>query len=210
MSALCKVALSSLLALASVPSSAATIINAVADPGSALVSISVVAGDDFTNNGPYSSNNTAYIADEGKYGFLQTFLLHYDKSHNGIYSGVVSGSFDILLAANDIYLGVLTDVNGLLATDPANGAIYQTAPGHATIFRGFEADDYVTVTPVGNIISVKYHLVNGNPFALDDARFGVASLDVPEPASWAMMIGGFGLMGAALRYRRGKQAVKFA
>jgi hypothetical protein len=26
---------------------------------------------------------------------------------------------------------------------------------------------------------------------------------VPEPASWAMMIGGFGLIGGAMRRRRG-------
>ncbi len=32
---------------------------------------------------------------------------------------------------------------------------------------------------------------------------------VPEPASWAMMVGGFGLIGGALRYRR-KTTVTFA
>jgi len=36
---------------------------------------------------------------------------------------------------------------------------------------------------------------------------------VPEPATWAMMVGGFGLMGAALRrrsYKQGKTQVAFA
>jgi len=32
---------------------------------------------------------------------------------------------------------------------------------------------------------------------------------VPEPASWAMMLGGFGLVGGAMRSRR-KAAVSFA
>ena len=32
---------------------------------------------------------------------------------------------------------------------------------------------------------------------------------VPEPAAWAMMVSGFGLVGAAIR-RRGKTSVKFA
>ena len=32
---------------------------------------------------------------------------------------------------------------------------------------------------------------------------------VPEPASWAMMLGGFGLVGAALRNRRRNTAVSF-
>jgi hypothetical protein len=31
---------------------------------------------------------------------------------------------------------------------------------------------------------------------------------VPEPASWAMMIGGFGMVGAAMRRRR--TAIRFA
>ncbi len=33
---------------------------------------------------------------------------------------------------------------------------------------------------------------------------------VPEPATWAMMIGGFGMIGASLRNRRRKSAVSFA
>ncbi len=33
---------------------------------------------------------------------------------------------------------------------------------------------------------------------------------VPEPATWAMMIGGFGMIGASLRYRRRKTTVSFA
>ena len=33
--------------------------------------------------------------------------------------------------------------------------------------------------------------------------------DVPEPASWALMLGGFGLVGGALRSRR-KAGVRFA
>ena len=41
---------------------------------------------------------------------------------------------------------------------------------------------------------------------LDYVTLDVAS--VPEPATWAMMIGGFGLAGAALRRRRA--TVRFA
>lgn len=43
---------------------------------------------------------------------------------------------------------------------------------------------------------------DGNDFALDDIAFGTTRPGVPEPASWALMIGGFGLAGAALRRRR--------
>ena len=33
---------------------------------------------------------------------------------------------------------------------------------------------------------------------------------VPEPATWAMMIGGFGAIGGTMRYRRRKTTVAFA
>jgi hypothetical protein len=42
-------------------------------------------------------------------------------------------------------------------------------------------------------------------FSIDDLRLGLVDVPagVPEPASWAMLIGGFGLAGANLR-RRGR------
>ena len=41
-------------------------------------------------------------------------------------------------------------------------------------------------------------------FAIDDLAIGLADVmpGVPEPASWAMFIAGFGLTGAAMRRRR--------
>ena len=44
---------------------------------------------------------------------------------------------------------------------------------------------------------------SGNDFALDDIDFGTLRPGgVPEPTSWALMIGGIGLAGATLRRRR--------
>jgi PEP-CTERM motif len=49
-----------------------------------------------------------------------------------------------------------------------------------------------------------------NFVAYDDITFGSATPGaVPEPATWAMMIGGFGMVGGAMRYRRRKTAVSF-
>ena len=46
--------------------------------------------------------------------------------------------------------------------------------------------------------------VPAKDFVIDKVFFGTA--DVPEPASWALMLGGFGLVGAAMRSNRKLQA----
>ncbi|HLZ76839.1 PEPxxWA-CTERM sorting domain-containing protein [Phenylobacterium sp.] len=50
---------------------------------------------------------------------------------------------------------------------------------------------------------VRVQEVSNGPWAFtDEVRFANGGGAVPEPASWALMIGGFGLAGAALRRRR--------
>lgn len=46
----------------------------------------------------------------------------------------------------------------------------------------------------------------GNDFGVDRINFSVNSA-VPEPASWAMLLAGFGLVGAVARRRAGTQAI---
>lgn len=48
-----------------------------------------------------------------------------------------------------------------------------------------------------------------NSVAYDQITFGAATPGgaVPEPATWAMMVGGFGIAGGALRFRRRQKAV---
>ena len=43
-------------------------------------------------------------------------------------------------------------------------------------------------------------IASGNDFGVDNIRLGVGS--VPEPATWGLMIMGFGGLGAMLRRRR--------
>ena len=50
---------------------------------------------------------------------------------------------------------------------------------------------------------------DGGPTGLRVEMTGTADAAVPEPASWALMLGGFGMVGGAMRSRR-KAAVRFA
>jgi len=53
-----------------------------------------------------------------------------------------------------------------------------------------------------------YFTLNGPgfaPFKLDNIRYSAFTIGVPEPASWAMMIAGFGAVGATMRRRRPMQ-----
>ncbi len=62
------------------------------------------------------------------------------------------------------------------------------------------------VAAPGSLFSVSFGLTAGTgnqPFLLAQ-RFNTRSIDVPEPATWAMLIAGFGLVGGAMRKRTTK------
>lgn len=52
-----------------------------------------------------------------------------------------------------------------------------------------------------DIVEVRFYTADGSLFALDDFR-AMGTPAIPEPASWAMMLAGFGLVGMAARRRR--------
>ncbi|MBS0504534.1 MAG: NF038122 family metalloprotease [Proteobacteria bacterium] len=58
--------------------------------------------------------------------------------------------------------------------------------------------------------NLNFDLLANAGYNRNTAQIYVQALGVPEPASWAMMIGGFGLMGAAMRRRVRSQKVSFA
>ena len=71
--------------------------------------------------------------------------------------------------------------------------------------------DRATITPAG-VFRMNFNQVTGGASGLATITFGAASPAgaVPEPATWAMMIGGFGLAGGALRARRRKGKLAYS
>ena len=97
------------------------------------------------------------------------------------------------------------DTYNLFAAGSGNAAIGTSCSGN---------NSACVVVPVGQQVSL-YSTINslngGSGICCGGSNVFVTNAvsgAVPEPASWAMMVGGFGLMGAALR--RKKASVSFA
>jgi hypothetical protein len=118
-----------------------------------------------------------------------------------LYGGEATFSFaDPILAFGAYFSGA--QIDGVTLTFDDGEVRTIDVPGHYGIdFVGFS-------DPAKAISQVKLNIGN-DIMAVDDLRFTTAATSaggVPEPATWAMMIAGLGLVGASLRRRQGRLA----
>ena len=113
------------------------------------------------------------------------------------YSHTFSG-INLSLTAGASYIAFLT-VTGV--PDPVS-SIGVAGSSTSPLGGGF-VFNYSSGDPAGNGSSWSGYSVPNMQYS---ATFGGA---VPEPASWALMLGGFGLVGGAMRASRRKAAVSF-
>ncbi len=150
-------------------------------------------GDTFTvhlfadNGGSSAANQTWNLAD------LQGFTIHagtYSASYSTVFESPATGNFQTDAA------GVVTSVQFFGTSNSSN---------NTDNFGSWTAD-----TVFGDASFLDY-LGRGNTIAAstftnaDQWTVGLAGT-VPEPASWALMLIGFGAAGSALRGRRGLAA----
>ena len=125
-----------------------------------------------------------------------------------------NGSYSVSFAATDTFAFVLGSL------DTYNTLTLHYANGSSQDYIGGQIINDLTF-PSGNQISgetngvVAYKVTSGpkltgatftssaNSFEFDNLAAGA----VPEPATWAMMIGGFGFVGAAARRRAATRAI---
>ena len=139
------------------------------------------------------------------------FFLTGSETFMNVAAGFTTGfSFNYVSYSQPGSVSVYDDLNGtgnLLATinlSPNAGS----CPGYNAGFCPFSG---IGVTFAGTAKSVSFAGV-ANQIVFDDVTFGSSKPGnggVPEPAAWAMMLAGFGLVGSAMR-RREKVAVTFA
>lgn len=104
------------------------------------------------------------------------------------------GTFDVRGSLCGSFGTVLPTAS--FAADPSCSSLSANYSG-----RGF------TVFYGGAITGAKVELING-----DLPGWGIVSVTpiIPEPATWAMMLVGFGMIGATARYRRRRAIASFA
>ena len=135
---------------------------------------------------------------------------------DGTYNGPASALIGVFLDASDF--DVATGPAGLDYTVLANRSLLAQALGLHQIFLigdGLDGTGSGTVqqftAPLG---ATRLYLAVADSIGSSVGNLGSLTVDftgataaaVPEPATWALMLGGFGLAGSVLRQRRGPAA----
>ena len=131
-----------------------------------------------------------------------------DPRNDGFYQYSLSFDLTAAQAAGADLTGRFAADNGIQWIKLNNTAILGSDGGPA--LGGFQSwTSFAAATPVfqAGTNTITFDVINfgqasGNPSGLRVEFLSSAVGSAPEPATWALMIGGFGLAGAALRRRR--------
>jgi hypothetical protein len=162
----------------------------------------------------FVQNSGAYTRDGG--AGLDSGMSAPPPADNGVdgayYETVLTGgsatlTSDVGLSSFSFYMGSPDDYNGLTITIMGQGgSIIETGSqiwGGAPDGTGLQTLGYtITYTFSPGAAHTIEFTSTGNSFEFDR----LAGVTVPEPASWALMIGGFGLAGVTLRAKRRQAA----
>ncbi|MFS0738151.1 choice-of-anchor C family protein [Sphingomonas sp. 1P06PA] len=165
--------------------------------------ITLSAGDTSVTGWTVGAGTVDYI---GSYWVASDGTNSFDLSGNGI--GSISQTFDTIAG---LTYNVTFDLAGNPAGDPATKTLLTMATGGSTQTDTFTVTGANTLANMGwQTFSYSFVAQSASStltFSSDTATAFGPALDnvtvtaVPEPAAWALMIGGFGLVGGAMRRR---------
>ena len=100
-------------------------------------------------------------------------------------------------------VALLTEFRGrILAFQPIIEGVVGARPGYDAFFLAFDRHNPATSGAFGYMLASEPENPAGNGYKPGGVVFTLLPSAVPEPATWAMMILGFLVVGAALRRRR--------
>ena len=168
-----------------------------ANPGTSLVSfegqttsLTPVASDPLTFGGLTFTGVALYNVDSSFWGSVDSLL---DNAWNGFIevSGFNADAVGFYFASNynsgtAISFKAFNGATEILSTTITGGGVYDSFA-----YFGFDG--------LGDVTSIRLDAANGGFVSIAEVSTGLGA--VPEPATWAMFIAGFGLVGAAVRRR---------
>lgn len=193
-----------LLATAAVPASAATIIDTgIGRAGARPVNTTTTLLGQFTLGG---ATRIESIETYGRVVSSGSALYSIYANNGNVPGALLYSATTALVASGQIgYTGISGLAFDLLAgtyfvgfgqgSRSFTAYVRESAPNPLGIEGAFKPKGYVPT----NDVNLSWR-ISGQPIAAD----------VPEPATWALMLGGIGLVGGAMRYRRGRRGVTFA
>ena len=201
--------------LVAMPATAATFTNgSFEQPGGQPIRRGLVNGDTFVtgwvNNGGFqiyeSSGQDGIAAGDGTY--------YVSFGHSGAIGGTLSQTFDTVIGQAYLVNYLVRQQQG---NDPGQALIAEIAGGPSVLNTALSPTDWLpglTLSFVATDVSTTLRFRDSTPpgaggganIALDAVTVTGAIAGVPEPASWAMMICGFGVVGGAVRSRSSGRA----
>ena len=161
------------------------------------------AGQGITFSNTEFTDNFSLAGSSGPLGIRApgTFMFGSGNAIVGTFSGLASSIFirGLDVGAAGVQIDAFDSSNVLIASNNFFG------PG---IGVGTFADISVTVAGIKSFKLFQPAVGGGDGVLFDNLSFETGA--VPEPATWMMMLMGFGLIGAAMRRRRTTAQIKFA
>lgn len=190
------------------PSSAAIIITA--GPGAVQPSENVLANTSLTAQTVFGFTNQSNT--QVSFTSLNSELLSSTSSNGQARFNTPDGSLD---AARFFLTGggsfTEAEFNLFFAAQGTNQVSISVNGGAAQTFAIGNGQNFFGIRATGGdvITSIAFDTNGAGVTDLRQVRVGGFTAPIPEPATWAMMIGGFGMLGASMRRRR-RSAVTFA